>query len=279
MKRTLSVILLCCAVTAFGQDLKTLRYGYELGKPYLYAVTSQTNLVQEMSGREIITDMGQNAKMSIVPQSVADNGDFSCWISFSEMSVKIKNMQMDTTLVMSSLLGKRTEIVHTPTGKVLSASMIDTLAQMDMMMQQLGIEPATLLKRVLVKLPVDPVPMGGSWTETEVDTIKQGGITIAVTPNIAFTLMGEEERSGLPCLKIAFKGTLSLAGSGSQMGANIGIEGEGSQEGIIHFAPVPGVLVSAESSTEQESTIAITGPMTMTIPQNSTIKSSLVYLP
>ncbi len=279
MKKIVLVALLLAAVCAFAQNGATLRYGYEIGKSYNYALATATNLTQEMGGQEMVSEIGQNAKVTIAPQSVAGSGDYTCWVSFTEMSVKIKNMRMDTTMVMTDLINKRAEIVHTPKGKILSSAMIDSLPQAGMMMRQMGIDPSALFRRMLVKLPENAVAAGGNWTETEVDTVHQGGLAIAVTPNMTYTVVGEEENSGLKCLKVAFKGTIALTGSGSQMGANIAIEGEGTQEGTLFFAPAEGLLVSAESSSDQEQTIAVTGAANMTIPQSVSVKSTFTLLP
>jgi len=63
------------------------------------------------------------------------------------------------------------------------------------------------------------------------------------------------------------------------MGAEIVLEGEGNVEGLIYFDHSRGVLVFVESSTDQNTTIAITGPANMTIPQVTIVKSSLSLLP
>ncbi|HNW58200.1 MAG TPA: hypothetical protein PKI62_00820 [bacterium] len=278
MKRVVLAVLLCSAVLAFAQSPATLRYAYETGKTYTYALTAQTTVTMEMNGQEMITEMGQNAKLTIQPQGVTEQGNFKCWVSFPELSVKIKNFRMDTTLVMSGLLNKRAEIVHSPLGKVLSSMMIDTL-QADPMMGQMGIEPATLFKRLLVTLPEASIATGGSWTDAQVDTVHQGGIAVVITPALTFTLIGEEEHAGVPCQKIAFTGTMKLNGSGSQMGANVTVDGDGKQEGVIYFAPATGLLVGSETSGDQDMTIAVTGPANMTFPQAVSTKSTLTLLP
>ncbi|HQG47147.1 MAG TPA: hypothetical protein PLG50_15930, partial [bacterium] len=204
--------------------------------------------------------------------------DFTCWVSFPELSVKIKNFRMDSTMVMSALLNKRAEIVQTPLGEVLSSVMIDTIAA-DPMLIQMGIEPANLFKRLMVHFPENGLAAGGSWTDTRVDTVHQGGIAVAIVPNITYTLAGEEQHGGFPCQKIAFQGTMKLTGSGSQMGANVVIDGEGKQEGTLYFSIAKGLLVASESSADQEMTIAVTGAANMTFPQTLSTHSTLTYLP
>jgi hypothetical protein len=279
MKKFLAVVLLCTAVLAFGQNATTLRYSYELGKSYSYALSTQNTVTMEMNGQEMVTEMGQNAKLLIVPQSVTEQGNFTCWVSFPELSVKVKNFRMDSTVVMSEIINKRAEIVHTPLGKVLNSTMIDSVKFLDPMMAQMNIEPTILFRRLLVNLPENAVAAGGTWTESKVDTVVQGGITISVTPDITFTVIGEEERAGLKCLKIDFKGAMAISGSGTQMGANIAVDGEGTQAGTLYFAPAQGILVTSESSMDQEMTIAVTGPANMTFPQTVSSKSTLTYLP
>ncbi len=278
MKKIVLAVLLCSAVLAFGQNTTTLRYAYEMGKTYTYALASQTTVTMEMNGQEMVTEMGQNAKVAIAPQSVTAKGDYTCWVSFPELSVKVKNFRMDSTFVLNELANKRAEIIQTPQGEVLSSVMVDTVAA-DPMLMQLGVEPATLFKRLLVRLPENGLATGGSWTETRVDTVHQSGIAIVVAPNITYTLAGAAEYNGVPCQKIDFQGTMKLNGSGSQMGANVVVDGEGKQQGTLYFNPAKGMLVFSESSADQDMTIAVTGAANMTFPQSLTTHSTLTYLP
>jgi hypothetical protein len=280
MKKLVLVLSLCLAFLAFAQEGTSLRYAYEIGKTYNYAIVTQTSMTMEMNGQEMASELGQNAKLAIVPQSQGADGNYTCWASFPEMSVKIKNFRMDTTMVLTELLNKRAEIVQTPRGKIVSTKMIDSLKLGgNPILMQMGSEPTAIFKRVLINMPAGPVAAGGSWTETEADTVNQGGLKIVVTPNLTFSALGEEEREGVKCLKVGFKGTLTLSGSGTQMGANLVVEGEGNQEGTLFFAPAKGLLLSAETNSTQEMTIAVTGAANMTIPQSLTTKSTLTWLP
>ncbi len=80
-------------------------------------------------------------------------------------------------------------------------------------------------------------------------------------------------------VEVLAKGTTAMSGHGSQMGADIPLEGDGTQDGLIYFTKPQGMLVSVESSAEQNSTIAIAGPATMNVQQVTTVKSSLTLPP
>jgi hypothetical protein len=51
------------------------------------------------------------------------------------------------------------------------------------------------------------------------------------------------------------------------------LEGEGPSSGVAYFAPKEGVLVVATNNTDLEMTIALTGQMSMTIPQSTSTKT------
>ncbi len=279
MKKIVVVIaLLLIAAAATAQEPVTLVYKMNPGTTYQYALEAQTNITQEMGGREMITDLNQNGKLSIAPQTIAENGEATCWVSFSELSVKVKNPMMDTTLIVEEILGKRSEMVYTPSGKLLKTTVLDTLPPSGALMR-MGMNPEVMLKRLLAKVSSTPVTVGSTWQETEPDSIHQGGIDVVVTPDVTYTVLALEEAVGHACYKIGFSGTNELAGKGSQMGAEIYLEGSGKTEGTMLFAPKEGLLISAASDSDQEQTIAISGAANMTIAQTVTSKSKLTYIP
>ncbi len=278
MKKSIVLIAFLLVTMAMAQEPAVLAYKFNPGTTYTYGLADSTNMVQEMGGREMITDATVTGKLVIVPQSVSEKGEATCWVSFSELSTKVKNAMMDTTIVMNELLGKRSEIVYAANGKPLQITALDSLPKMGQMIR-MGMSPDAMLRRMLARMPEQAIAVGGTWKETEMDSIKQGGLDIVITPDVTYTVKSVEEVSGHSCFKIEFAGTNAITGKGSQMGAEIFLEGEGKIQGWLYFAPKEGLLFSIDAATDQEQTIAISGAANMTIAQTVAKKTKLSYIP
>ncbi len=278
MKKSIVLFTLLLVALAMAQEPTVLAYKFNPGTTYTYGLTDSTNMVQEMGGREMITNATVSGKLAIASQSVNEKGESTCWVSFSELSTKIKNAMMDTTIVLDELLGKRNEIVYAANGKPLQITVLDSLPKMGQMMR-MGMSPDAMLKRIFARMPEQAVAIGGTWKETETDSMKQGGLDIVITPDVTYTVKSVEEVAGHSCFKIEFAGTNAMTGKGSQMGAEIFLEGEGNIQGWLYFAPGEGLLLSIDASTDQEQTIAISGAANMTIAQTVAKKTKLNYIP
>jgi hypothetical protein len=93
---------------------------------------------------------------------------------------------------------------------------------------------------------------------------------------VTYTVAAEVDTLGYKSLRLTYKGTLKVKGEGTQMGMNIFFEGEGPVTGTAYFAPKEGLLVGMISDSNLEATIAITGQMSMTMPQSTSTKTTMV---
>jgi len=270
---TLSLLLPLFTIYSYAQQGGILQYRLEKGKSYKYATEQEVKVSQEMMGRENVSDVVSTSTIILEPQDVAENGDITCFASFGEMVVKVHSTMMDTTLDMTNMVGKKNKLVVTKFGKTISVTPIDSFPPLRMM-GGFG-DPAMAFRRLLVELPDKALAVGDTWTRTGPDTVSTMGGRIIITPTTEYKVVTTENKLGYNCLKITFSGKYSLEGKGSQMGAEFFITGEGKSEGTFFFTPQEGLMIALESSSDQESTVAVTGQMNMTIPQTQTIKSKV----
>jgi hypothetical protein len=134
------------------------------------------------------------------------------------------------------------------------------------------------MSMTLIELPEKEVKAGDSWTTSNTDTVTQGGGKIIVTPNNTYSVAGEVDTLGYKCVRISYTGKATIKGEGTQMGMNFCIEGEGPTAGTAYFAPKEGLLVALATTSDLEMTIALTGQMSMTIPQSNATKLAMVLV-
>ncbi|MBK7259871.1 MAG: hypothetical protein IPI01_19145 [Ignavibacteriae bacterium] len=265
------VCALCCAALtsqAMAGGPYTLRFGLQQGKTYLYADVVHADVTQEMMGQEMKSaTISTSLSRLVIEKSGADG--ISAITSLDSMTVSVKNARMDTTMVMPDLLGKRSRIVLSPLGRVLSKAVIDTVGKAGSPMRGASARDAM---RVHV-FPEAPVAAGGTWTGVIADTNEAMGGKIVTVSTLTYTLAGEEQKAGRACVKITYAGTMAVEGKGSMMGAEIFTEGKGTVSGVLHFDAAAGVTVADESRMETDMTAAITGAQNMTMPI-STVGSS-----
>ncbi|MFQ5771541.1 MAG: hypothetical protein ACE5HX_13465, partial [bacterium] len=128
----------------------------------------------------------------------------------------------------------------------------------------------------LPNLPEKELKMGTSVPMTDIDTSFAMGGKRIVKSEMNYTLQGKEAKSGYQCLKIDFKGTLTIEGDGMYQGMmKFFLEGDGDVTGTMYFAPEEGLMVAVESESNIESTAAFTGQQNMTIPISSSVNSTL----
>ena len=265
------VCALCCAALtsqAVAGGPYTLRLGLQQGKTYLYADVVRADVTQEMMGQEMKSATVSTSLSRFVVEKAGADG-IAAITSLDSMTVSVKNARMDTTMVMPDLLGKRSRIVLSPLGKVLSKAVIDTIGKVGSPMRGASARDAM---RVHI-FPEAPVAVGGTWTGVIADTNEAMGGKMVTTSTLSYTLAGEEQKGGRACVKITYTGTMAVEGKGSMMGAEIFTEGKGTVSGVMYFDAAAGVTVADESKMETDLTAAITGAQNMTMPM-STVGSS-----
>jgi hypothetical protein len=267
---TILVLVVAWLAAASAQDTYTLQHKFEQGKTYHYSATANSKVDQEMGGMAMHVTSEAWFVPNIVLEKMTPEGNLVLVYSADSAKTHLKMPNMDTTMVLNNIVGKRTRLTVTPRGEILKRETIDSV-KTDRMMTGIGL-------RELVRLPrlaAGPVKMGDKWNVTQVDTNELGGGKIVTTTNIAYTLAGKEKMQNHDCLKVTYTGTSATAGKGSMRGLDLFVEGTGKTSGTFYFDADKGMFVRNEAKAESETTMAATGEQNMTIPISSTTSTVL----
>ncbi|MCI0515116.1 hypothetical protein L0128_18030 [candidate division KSB1 bacterium] len=279
--RSLTIILLIFGFCSFllAQTPVTFEYRLEKGKTYQYNSESTSKMTQEMMGQSHVTEVVASSLIKLVVLETASNGDLTCHASFEKMQIKISSPQMDSTLNLGELCGKRSQVIFNKYGKTKEIVQVDSLPAGGGMMRMLGIDPKMYLRRLLMDLPEKALAPTETWTASRADTMQVMGNEMVVVPQYTYTISGRETVGGHDCVKLAIAGPFSVTGKGSQRGMEFFIEGDGKIDGMLYFADKIGVMVAMETTQEQQMSIAITGGANMTIAQNVSTKNKVTLVP
>lgn len=261
------------AASALAQDSYRLEYKFQKGKTYRYRSVSAGNMTQEMMGKEMKMTNGSTMVTRTAVENVLPDGNIVLVASADSATIYSKSQMMDTTVVLNTLIGKRTRIVLSKLGKVLSREIIDSVKQESPFGggNQRGMVTVT-------KLPDKEVKVGETWKDVLIDTIESMGGKIYRMSTLQFTLSGKEDKLGHNCLKIDYSGTISDTGKMAMGGMELYLEGGGKIKGTMYFDPRLGVTVFDEMTSDTEETMAVTGQQNMTIPMSQSMKTTRVLL-
>ncbi len=263
------------AVAAAGGPYK-LAYRMKKGQRLNYRTTMTVDQSMEMQGREMNSDVDGTTALHIEVEEIGKEGNITFVYALDSLRTHVKSPQMDSTFRNpEALIGKRTRQTISALGKKLKSEVVDSV-NLSGMLAQAGIGRQSSFQ--LIELPEKEVKIGDSWTTSQIDTSKQGSMKVVVTPNTTYTVAGEVDTLGYKCLRLTYKGTLKLKGEGTQMGMNLFFEGEGPVVGTAYFSPTQGLLVGTISDLNLEATIALTGQMSMTMPQSTSTKTAMVLV-
>ncbi len=263
-----------CGYAAAQQNYR-LEYKFQAGKTYLYRSVSDNNITQEIQGQEMKMTSSAKSVVRVATEDVLKNGSMILVVSADSMVSHSKNPMMDTTMSMTSMIGKRMKLTVGKSGKVLLREVIDSL-KFDMA----GMNTRTPQREVMniLVLPEKDLKVGETWNDSRTDTADVGTGKMVNATDMVYTLAGTETKFGHACLKITYTGKLSTNGKMNRMGMDVFTEGSGKVAGTLWFDHAKGLLVSDESTRDVESTVAVTGQQNMTIPMTTTTRNTVQLL-
>jgi hypothetical protein len=269
MKRFAAVLLIVflalSSASLFAQETFTLKYGFTKGETYRFREEAAMDQTLEMMGQEMKTATRTLFITRIETEDVMKDGSRVFLVSLDTMSTAVKSSRMDTTIVMRELVGKRTRITADPLGNVLKREIVDTVGSLaEGMARQMGGRENYRLHRLSNK----PLPVGGTWHSTIVDSFPSGGGGTVATSEIDYTIAGKEPKMGPNVLKISYSGTSTVKSKQTMMGSDVFTEGNGTTKGAFYFDLVRGLPLQDEGKNEMELTAALTGAQKMTIPMS-----------
>ena len=269
MKKILSVMAMVIALTfmcnnTYAQDAVTLKYNFKEGKAYKTVTKVITTTTQSMMGQEMKFDVIIDMQSDMSVTKVDTEGNASMLI----------NLKGNTEMNLPEAAGGKKSEAFTneainatfaPDGKSINQTMVD----------KDGKSVTTVKDYIkLTELPKKALIKGDTWQDKRVDTVANSASPIAVitTTDTKYTVVGKEMVDGKELFKIAYDGTMEIAGKGSQMGMEMVMEGTGATKGFYYYNPALSIVVSSEGLIEMNTNINVSGPQSMTIPMTQTIK-------
>ena len=204
--------------------------------------------------------------------------NFKMTLNMGEAGAQM-GMPGDTTIDVKDMNGKRTRIVSTMLGRQISSEIVDTITFSNPLMKQFAGSSKNYL-RVLMELPENAMGTGDTWTVAKKDTQDTEGGAVVSESKINATYVRDVDTLGHKCA--VFNYTISIGIEGKmkiQQQFDATIAGDGSGKGSAYFDAKAGRLVANVSSLEMNQQIAITGQMSMIIPQSITTTTNMALLP
>jgi hypothetical protein len=270
---------------AYGQPY-TLSYKYVKGETYRYKTGSNATTVTDFNGQERQTsnELSQQAVVSF--DNTTPEGNLVFISQFEEMTNKANFNGRDTIMEMKNLLGKRSRIILSPTGKILNVKMIDSIVpdrpqgdnrpggpRQGGMMFRGGRQGANALR--FFYLPSKAVSQGDTWQINQSDTTFDESKNATVTnTKINYKLGPKDVKNGIECLKITYKGNKTTLGKTVRMGNESTQDLRSESKGTIWFDAVHGITVAEDFEENTQSTRAMTGDRAMVIPSTTFMKGT-----
>ncbi len=273
MKNLLSLtVLLLLSTTIFAQSYK-IEYKFKEGETYKYQSNMKGSFVQEVMQQEMKIKTDGKTFVKLFADKVAQDGKMNLHASIDSGKVSTSTPMMDTTMSLDMLKDKRTEIIISPNGKIISKNLIDTLGGD---LQSMGVNQNETMQ--FFTLPEKEVKQGDTWNGVVVDSVSLMGGVIVNKTDVNYKLIGEENKDNAKVLKIEFNGSTESNGNTTMMGQELFIEGKGRMNGFFFFDPAKGIMTSSTTNVDNQMTMATTGSSNMIIPmtQAVTVDYSLV---
>lgn len=285
MSRSLLAVLLiaivalsftsCAKKPFWGSEVTGFILNYRLSPNQLwkYEMTSSQNMNMEQMGQTVDIKTALMTNYSIKGTGINQQKNFQATFTLDTMSISVTSPAGSQSPDISSIIGKSFQLAFTPKGKELEYTQTEGF-EIDFGMAGGGKQNiSNNFRSIFPDLPVAPVKIGDSWVTHDTLTIPQGGLQINIKNEINNTLAGKEVVNGSECLKFISKSKGTVDGKGERMGMNMTIEGETEGTTTWYFAYKAGCMIQAESEGFMESTIAISGPMNMTMPMSQETKA------
>jgi hypothetical protein len=277
VSKSLLLLLFVAMISQLFAGGEKLRYQMAKGNTYRYTLTADNNAKTQAMGQEFNSTSSSLFGISLAVEEIGANGELTCIAKVDTNLTKVDlPMMKDSALVLKEINGKRTRLTLSPLGKTLESTPIDTIQPSQTMAMMGNPNVVDLLRRLLPELPEQPVGVGETWKKTTPETLYVQGLKLIMKPDIQYKIEGAENVSGLDCLKIAFEGTASQYGTGSRQGMDLVLDGTVKTKGTAFFAQKEGILVSIESSIDNDMTTSGTGEQMFTQTQTASSKFKMV---
>lgn len=251
-------------------DGYTLKYKLDKGKVLRYSNTMTQQISQEIMGMKNEGSTTISSEVTVTGEGETADGNIAAVVTYDSITIDLTSPMGNSNLHNPpAWIGKRVRKVIDSSGDQISTQNLDTFSSPGP-----GQELPTAIE-FFFNLPKDEVFLNQSAMVFDEDAFEISGLKVSPKSEMEYTVLGEEKLRGYDCVKIAVKGGVGLTGEGQNSGMDMKLNGDGTMEGTLYFAPKEGLLVMMESSSTVETQVNITGPQEMTIPQTQSVKSKM----
>ncbi len=270
------LVLLACMVSFFANAQKFNPVTkVTSGEVYNYSMETQTEIVQSIGEQEMNVQVAVTATIKDSVCNVFDNGNTEVIASVWDIVTNSKAIGVDTVIRMEGMTGPRVKTTFNSLGKVIDREVVDK-GQQDI--SQYNMDYSTFQETLFLQFPEKSLNPGDTWTVESMDTMMQASLAgkVSVSSVTEYTLGNRETRKGKDVYNVTYVSNMELAGEGNIQGMAVALEGTGISSGTAIVNESTGLVISNDSETEMDMTIAITGPQNMIIPMtqkaNVTVK-------
>ena len=235
-----------------------LSYRLSPDQSWSYQSTGEeiTNLV--IMGNEQETKASSRNDYTVTANESKET-NLSLTVTIDEFVRDTNSPQGEWSVDSSPIIGKNFTLILSPLGKELEFDGIDEL-KIDMGDQDGG-EQSVLnyYRNPFPNLAEKPLKIGESWTEADSFTAPAGNMQVTVNTETKHSLTGMETIDGLECLKVSSTVTGILTGIGEQDGNDLMLDGKLDGSGTWYFAYKKGMLLKADSASDLNGDIDVSG--------------------
>lgn len=240
------------------------------GEVYNYSMETQTEIVQSIGEQEMNFQVAVTATIKDSVCSVFNNGNTEVIATFWDIATSTNAMGMDTVMRMEGMTGPHVKITYSSLGKVINREIMDESQQN---ISQYNMDYSTFQETLFLQFPEKSLNPGDKWTVESLDTMMQASLAgkVTVASVTEYTLGNKETIKGKDVYNITYVSNMELAGEGNIQGMAVALEGTGISSGTAIVNGSTGVIISNDSETEMDMTVAITGPQNMIIPMTQKV--------
>ena len=248
----------CAAKTApvYGdpQAGVVLQYRMPEGQVLKYDSWGETFQTSDVMGQTIETDISSSSVFTVKSNGQEEN-NHQLTITIDGMSLKIQSTQAELEPDMSTVIGKRFDMVLSSLGKEVE------LIGADAIEYDLGPEGTKNISSgfqdIFPNLADRPVKIGDTWPDESTITDKSdSGETIIYFSGIN-TVVGFETIDGMECIKVTAEGTGTIESKGEQQGMELVTTGEIKGTVIWFFAYKEGIFIKQINEGTVEGTVDV----------------------
>jgi len=288
-------LIFCCTLfTALALHAQTtLRYTMASGQQFKYNSKSTTETATSAMGQDMTIHTSLFSVMAMnVESSDANQCTFTTKLDSCDVKMEPETPGVSDSVISQALkgfLGKRTRIVMSPAGKVLSTAMVDTPDFSNPLLSGLS-KSFAKYNEMFGFLPDKAVKEGDTWTAKRNDTTDVGsgskdtGMmartgTVYTTTNVTCTLLRFADTLGHHCAVIGNTYITKTEGSMTMMGMDMAIDGDGKGKSTMYFDPTKGMLIASNTKMEMSQNMAVSGQQNMVIPSSTTVTTDMALMP